>query len=160
MPGDEWLQIDASSLDDAVAGLKASMAALQRSRRRDNKSVAEKIAELLQQAAQQGTRAERHFAAQIRPRSSADWARIAITTAGGDQWDGTLGTFYGSMQWKQFREWVGSRWVLGEPGEGPYIVRDVIPKNVDRIGGWYLEARARDMADAFPKGAPAGNGGL
>lgn len=159
MPGDQWAQIEAASLDEAVRGLAEAARAMRRGQRRNNKVVADRLTELLQNAAESGTRAERHFAKQIRSRSSANWARIAITTAGGDQWSGALGTFFGSLKWKQFRDWVGAQWILGQPGEGPYVVRDVVPKHADEIGAWYLEARARDMAAAFPDGAPTSSGG-
>ena len=36
-----------------------------------------------------------------------------------------IGAFMGALAWKQFPPWVGNNWTLGQPGEGPYVLRDV-----------------------------------
>lgn len=155
MGDDALVSIDASPLAKTADDLAEAIRRIGRSGAADNKVIAERISEMLRTAAQQGTRAERHFAGQIQAQSSSSWARIAISADGAP---GAVGTFAGSLRWKQFRRWVGSNWVLGVPGEGPYVVRDVYPKNVDEIGAWYLEARARDLGAVFPNNAPSGPG--
>lgn len=40
----------------------------------------------------------------------------------------------------QFRTWVGNNWVVGLPGEGPYVWRDVAPQMTDEISDRYAKA--------------------
>ena len=42
-----------------------------------------------------------------------------------------IGAFMGALAWKQFPPWVGNNWTLGQPGEGPYVLRDVFDKDFD-----------------------------
>ena len=39
----------------------------------------------------------------------------------------------GALAWKQFPPWVGNNWTLGQPGEGPYVLRDVFDKDFDEV---------------------------
>ena len=44
-----------------------------------------------------------------------------------------IGAVMGALAWKQFPPWVGNNWTLGQPGEGPYVLRDVFDKDFDEV---------------------------
>jgi len=43
----------------------------------------------------------------------------------------------------QARPWIGNQWIVGRPGEGPYVVRDVAPAETPRIAERYKDAFER-----------------
>lgn len=46
----------------------------------------------------------------------------------------------------QAREWIGKTYIVGLPGEGPHIVREVAPAESHSMGERYLDAYERALA--------------
>jgi hypothetical protein len=159
--GDALVSIDTKSIDEAIAGLKATERNLAREDRRAFREVADTTAGWVKGAASSGTRAQQHFAGAIRPRSTSSLARLAVLSTGRNA--GAGATFWGAKRqtgWNakhahsrpQFPKWVGASWVAGRPGQGPYVFRDVIPARQAAIGRMIEQARMRAFSSAFPKG--------
>ena len=49
-----------------------------------------------------------------------------------------IGSFMGSVRYKQFPEWVGNTWNL-EAGQGPYVIAPTIASNLDEIMDIFID---------------------
>lgn len=49
------------------------------------------------------------------------------------------------------RPWVGNNWIVGLPGEGPYVVRDIAPRITNRVTEQYAEAFDRATVKVWGK---------
>ena len=129
-----------------------------------NKRVAAQVEGWLRREASGGSPAERRFAEAFGGRATQKTAKITVRNTG--RFAGALATVWGALArsgWYaakrfdaaaslQHPKWVGATWRLGDPNQGPYIVRDVIPDRMDDIAELYADERAKAFEPEFPKG--------
>jgi len=60
------------------------------------------------------------------------------------------GAIMGSIQFAQFRPWVGASWTPGVAGQGPYAINEAIAAKRDEIEEAILDEISRIAAKAFP----------
>lgn len=172
---DPLLAISAGGLDELTAGLKSAQQSLGREQRRANKDVASQVQKWAQSAARSGTRQQAAMAGAIQARATANVARLAVSQAG--KWGAANPAFWGQLRrfgwyggWyrgqvdpqraagfsggpPQGLPWVGTRWLPGRKGEGPYALNDALADHIDEIGELYLDAHVRALKAAFPGGS-------
>jgi len=169
------VQIKAEGLAEAQAAIKGMGRAIAKADRDANREVAREVVGWLRRGG--STPAQRRVADSFRPRATAKVAKVAVFAKGGNAMANAeiMGTRrrsgwnehsytrpspgqivrrrrMGSGAKRQHPEWVGQSWTLGQPGQGPYIVRDVIPPRVGEIGDLYADHRAKAWATVFPEG--------
>lgn len=115
-----------------------------------------------QSAARGGSRQQARAASAIKPRSTQQTARLAISGGppyaraafwGMVQRSGWYGRArYASSTGKQAPPWVGNAWVAGVKGEGPHVINAALADHVDDIEALYALAYERALKQAFPGG--------
>ncbi len=113
--------------------------------RKANRSVAKEAEARSRSDAHSGTRQQAAAAKAILGAGLATEAVLKIRNLAGVPFG--IGAFMGALAWKQFPPWVGNSWTLGNPGEGPYVIRDVFARDGDEILDPYLE----ELADLFTR---------
>lgn len=171
---DPLLAVEATGLDELIAGLRSAQRDLGREQRRSNKDVAARAQQWAQEAARGGTRQQQAMAGAIQARATQTVARLAISQAA--KWGAANPAFWGSLRkfgwyggWYRGERnprraagfadgrphaptWVGNTWLAGRKGEGPHAINDALADHVDDIGDLYLDAHMRALKAAFPGG--------
>lgn len=149
---DPVVQVDASEVLDLAAGIDAARKRLTTEKRRAHKQIAEQVTPVARARSAAESPVARHFADRIRPRSTATYARIAVTSPGIAAVTGAKRRFgwYAAAKYDQS---VGRQFEPFQPGMPPAI-QDAIDALGPRIDDLYLEAheRALKAAGAFPGG--------
>jgi len=97
--------------------------------RKANKDVAKAVEGRSRSRSGSGTAQQAKAAKALLGTGEASRAVIKIRNLGSVPFG--IGAFMGALAWKQFPPWVGNNWTLGQPGEGPYVLRDVFDKDFD-----------------------------
>lgn len=146
----DGLTIKVHGLDDTIKALRGVTRDINREQAKANREVGRKVADWGQRDARSSSPLHRHFADAIRGRGTGKSARISILGTGRNT--GALGAFYGANRYRQ-NKWVGNRWDLGRPGEGPWVVgKQTIPDHIGEIGDDIADARMRALSNVFPEG--------
>jgi len=172
---DQFVTIKADGLGEMIDGLRSAQRDLRREQRRANRDVAVQAQQWARSAASRGTRQQQAMAGAIQARASATMAKLALSTAG--KWGAANPAFWGQTRkfgwyggWyrgervkrrtagfadgpPQGPKWVGSNWIGGVKGEGPYVLNDALADHIEEIGDLYLDAYERALKAAFPGGA-------
>lgn len=156
---DPLLDMKVAGVEEFMASLKKASKDLGTEQRKKHRVVSTKVVEWAKSAASSGTPLERLGAADLAPSATGKGARLLIRNGPGRPafW-GALGhsgwydqpKFAGSTP--QFPDWVGSTWIAGKRGEGPYVINDVLAERVDEIEALYAEAYESALKSAFPGG--------
>ena len=99
--------------------------------RKANKDVAKAVEGRSRSRSGSGTAQQAKVAKALLGTGEASRAVIKIRNLGSVPFG--IGAFMGALAWKQFPPWVGNNWTLGQPGEGPYVLRDVFDKDFDEV---------------------------
>lgn len=99
--------------------------------RKANKDVAKAVEGRSRSRSGSGTAQQAKAAKALLGTGEASRAVIKIRDLGSVPFG--IGAFMGALAWKQFPPWVGNNWTLGQPGEGPYVLRDVFDKDFDEV---------------------------
>lgn len=162
---------------ELFAGIRKATQDLSKETRQANLAVSKQVVEWAQSAARQGTRLEQRAAVGIGPSATNRTARIRMIPAqnGTDAalaapafWGmkKRVGWFGGWSNGKkdaamlrrfaglptQMPPWVGNSWIAGRPGEGPYVINEVLGERIAEIEAMYADAYEKALQGAFPGG--------
>lgn len=159
------LDIDSPDVVDVINGLEAAQRRFGKELRAEHKAIAQLVADQIAQRAA-ATQGYRRYAQAWRPSGVNKGARLTLRER---QFPGATARYLGTRPltrtgWnaavyrngarvrgrryvppdrRQGAPWVGNQWIVGRPGEGPHIVRDVAPGLVDDIDERLKDAFAR-----------------
>lgn len=143
-------------LREFQAELRAVEPKLARAMSKANREIAEKVATNVQAKARAAGSVAKHAAPAIVGRGEQRAAKIAINK--GTQFKMADGAFFGSVQYGQFKPWVGNAsfnaWPVGAndegPGRGPYAINPGIYESIPMVEDFYLNAFEDAVKGAFP----------
>ena len=166
MADDALVSLYVQGFEELFAGMKKATQSLSRETRKANLVVSKQDVEWAQQKARSGSRLEQRAAVGIGPSATNATARIRMIPAQNGT-DAALAApaFWGMKKrvgWfankkyeaygSQMPTWVGNGWTAGRPGQGPYVIRDVLVDRIDDIEAMYATAYEAALKGAFPGG--------